>query len=40
MAVIRSYDRPGDMVWARLDQGQTHFFDPASGNVIDTRLGH
>ncbi len=30
--------RPGDAVWARLDQGQTHFFDAASGHAIDVRL--
>ena len=31
---------PGDIVWARLDPAQTHFFDTASGAVARTcRLG-
>jgi multiple sugar transport system ATP-binding protein len=29
--------RPGDSVWVRLDEGQTHFFDSKSGHVIDVR---
>ena len=29
--------RPGDIVWARLDPAQTHFFDSRSGNVIKLR---
>jgi multiple sugar transport system ATP-binding protein len=32
-------DRPGDTVWAKLDAAQTHFFDSASGDVINTKLG-
>ncbi len=31
--------RPGDMVWAKLDQAQTHFFETTSGDAIDVRLG-
>jgi multiple sugar transport system ATP-binding protein len=31
--------KPGDTVWAKLDEAQTHFFDSASGNAIDVRLG-
>jgi multiple sugar transport system ATP-binding protein len=30
-------DKPGDIVWARLDENQTHFFDSKSGNAIDVR---
>jgi len=30
--------KPGDMVWAKLDEGQTHFFDSKSGNAINVRL--
>jgi multiple sugar transport system ATP-binding protein len=30
--------RPGDAVWVRLDEAQTHFFDQTSGNAIDVRL--
>jgi multiple sugar transport system ATP-binding protein len=29
--------KPGDVVWARLDDAQTHFFDQKSGNAIDVR---
>lgn len=31
-------DKPGDMVWARLDPVQTHFFDTASGDAIHIKL--
>jgi multiple sugar transport system ATP-binding protein len=30
--------KPGDVVWAKLDEGQTHFFDAKSGNAINVRL--
>jgi multiple sugar transport system ATP-binding protein len=29
---------PGDVVWAKLDESQTHFFDSKSGNAINVRL--
>ena len=29
--------KPGDVVWAKLDEGQTHFFDAKSGNAINVR---
>jgi multiple sugar transport system ATP-binding protein len=29
--------KPGDLVWARLDEEQTHFFDPKSGNVVGVK---
>jgi multiple sugar transport system ATP-binding protein len=32
-------EKPGDLVWAKLNEGQTHFFDTQSGNAIDVRLG-
>ncbi len=31
--------KPGDTVWAKLDQSQTHFFDSGSGDAINVRLG-
>ncbi len=31
-------DRPGDMVWARIDPAQTHFFNSLSGDAIHVRL--
>jgi multiple sugar transport system ATP-binding protein len=31
--------KAGDTVWARLDEGQTHFFDSGSGNSLNIRLG-
>jgi multiple sugar transport system ATP-binding protein len=31
--------RPGDRVWARIDPGQTHFFDTRSGASLGIRLG-
>ena len=31
--------RPGDTVWAKLDENQTHFFDSKSGDAINVRLG-
>jgi multiple sugar transport system ATP-binding protein len=31
--------RAGDTVWARLDEGQTHFFSAASGQALPIRLG-
>ena len=31
--------KPGDLVWARLDGAQTHFFDAGSGDSLDIRLG-
>jgi multiple sugar transport system ATP-binding protein len=31
--------KAGDTVWARLDEGQTHFFDSRSGNSLNIRLG-
>ncbi|MHA1547828.1 MAG: ABC transporter ATP-binding protein [Alphaproteobacteria bacterium] len=31
--------RPGDMVWAKLDEAQTHFFDAESGESLGIRLG-
>ncbi len=31
--------KPGDTVWAKLDEGQTHFFNSRSGNAIALRLG-
>ena len=30
--------RPGDAVWVKLDESQTHFFDQKSGHAIDVRL--
>ena len=30
--------KPGDTVWARLDQAQTHFFDGKSGAAIEVRM--
>ena len=30
--------KPGDVVWARLDESQTHFFDSKNGNAINVRL--
>lgn len=30
--------RPGDVVWAKLDHGRTHFFDQKSGQALDVRL--
>jgi multiple sugar transport system ATP-binding protein len=30
--------RPGDVVWVKLDESQTHFFDQKSGHAIDVRL--
>jgi multiple sugar transport system ATP-binding protein len=30
----------GDLVWARLDPGQVHFFDATSGNALDIRPDH
>jgi multiple sugar transport system ATP-binding protein len=30
--------KPGDVVWAKLDEEQTHFFDAKSGNAINVRL--
>ena len=32
--------RPGDRVWARLDESQTHFFSTRSGESLKIRLGH
>ncbi len=32
-------NRPGDQVWARLDEEQTHFFDANSGDSLGIRLG-
>jgi multiple sugar transport system ATP-binding protein len=32
--------RAGDGVWARLDPAQTHFFDPRTGNSLETRAGN
>ena len=32
-------DQPGGAVFASLDAAQTHFFDTASGEAIDTRPG-
>ena len=31
-------DRPGDVVWARLDEKQTHFFSTRTGESLDLRL--
>jgi multiple sugar transport system ATP-binding protein len=31
--------KPGDTVWAKLDESQTHFFDSKSGDAINVRLG-
>ena len=31
--------KPGDTVWARLDQTQTHFFDSRTGSSLGVRLG-
>jgi len=31
-------DRPGDVVWARLDEQQTHFFSTRTGASLDLRL--
>jgi multiple sugar transport system ATP-binding protein len=31
--------RPGDRVWAKLDEGQTHFFSTRSGESLHVRLG-
>ena len=31
---------PGEAVWARLDVGQVHFFDAATGSVLDLGLAH
>ncbi|HEY7688081.1 MAG TPA: TOBE domain-containing protein, partial [Dongiaceae bacterium] len=30
--------RPGVRVWAKLDAGQTHFFDARSGGALNVRL--
>jgi multiple sugar transport system ATP-binding protein len=32
--------KPGDMVWAKIDEAQTHFFDSASGESLQIRLDH
>jgi len=34
----RYVERAGDTVWARLDEKQTHFFDPRTGESLDIRL--
>ena len=31
--------KAGDMVWARLDEAQTHFFNAGSGESLNIRLG-
>ena len=31
--------RPGDAIWVKLDEAQTHFFDADNGNSLDIRLG-
>ena len=30
--------KPGDMVWAKIDETQAHFFDPSSGESLKIRL--
>jgi multiple sugar transport system ATP-binding protein len=32
-------DRPGDRVWAKLDESQTHFFHSDTGESLNIRLG-
>jgi multiple sugar transport system ATP-binding protein len=32
--------KPGDTVWAKLDEAQTHFFDSRTGNSLHIRLGN
>ena len=32
--------KPGDRVWAKLDESQTHFFNTQSGQSLNIRLGN